>query len=147
MVYLSKSKYCGLWQCPKIAWMKKYKPEELTLDKSVLSRMEAGNEVGDLAMGLFGDYVEVTAYKNDKLDLSKMIETAKAEMQKGTPVICEASFEYNGLYCAVDILKKEADAGPFMRSKALPSTKTPRMTSRCILRMLPIRNTCWKTAA
>lgn len=49
--------------------------------------MEAGNEVGDLAMGLFGDYVEVTAYKNDKLDLFKMIETTKAEMQKGTPVI------------------------------------------------------------
>ena len=33
MVYLSKSKYCGLWQCPKIAWMKKYKPKKLTLDK------------------------------------------------------------------------------------------------------------------
>ena len=28
MLYLSKSKYCGLWQCPKIAWLKKYKPEE-----------------------------------------------------------------------------------------------------------------------
>ena len=109
MVYLSKSKYCGLWQCPKIAWMKKYKPEALSLDGSVLSRMEAGNEVGDLAMGLFGDYVEVTAYNNETLDLSKMIENTKAEMQKGTPVICEASFEYNGLYCAVDILKKEGD--------------------------------------
>lgn len=44
MVYLSKSKYCGLWQCPKIAWMKKYKPEKLTLDGSVLSRMEAGKK-------------------------------------------------------------------------------------------------------
>ena len=41
MIYLSKSKYCGLWQCPKIAWMKKYKPEELNLDGSVVSRMEA----------------------------------------------------------------------------------------------------------
>ena len=41
MIYLSKSKYCGLWQCPKIAWMKKYKPEELSLDGSVISRMEA----------------------------------------------------------------------------------------------------------
>lgn len=109
MVYLSKSKYCGLWQCPKIAWMKKYKPEELVLDENVFSRMEAGNEVGDLAMGLFGDYIEVTAYKNDQLDLSKMIERTKAEMANGTPVICEASFEYNGLYCAVDILKKEDD--------------------------------------
>lgn len=109
MVYLSKSKYCALWQCPKIAWLKKYKPEELTLDGSVLSRMEAGNEVGDLAMGLFGDFVEVTAYNGEKLDLSKMIENTKLEMAKGTPIICEASFDYNGLYCAVDILKKHGD--------------------------------------
>ena len=69
MLYLSKSKYCGLWQCPKIAWLKKYKPEKLAFDESTLSRMEAGNEVGDLAMGLFGDFVEVTAYHGDKLDL------------------------------------------------------------------------------
>lgn len=107
MLYLSKSKYCGLWQCPKIAWLKKYKPEELTIDESTLSRMEAGNEVGDLAMGLFGDFVEVTAYNGNKLDLPKMIAATKAEMEKGTPVICEASFQYDGLYCAVDILKKE----------------------------------------
>ena len=107
MLYLSKSKYCGLWQCPKIAWLKKYKPEKLAFDESTLSRMEAGNEVGDLAMGLFGDFVEVTAYHGDKLDLPQMIAATKAEMEKGTPVICEASFQYNGLYCAVDILKKE----------------------------------------
>ena len=58
-------------------------------------------------MGLFGDYVEVTAYDGDKLDLAKMIEATKAEMDRGTNVICEASFSYNGLYCAVDLLKKE----------------------------------------
>ena len=105
----SKSKYCGLWQCPKIAWLRKYKPDEITVDGSVIARMEAGNVVGDLAMGLFGDFVEVTAYNGDKIDLSKMIENTKAEIEKGTPVICEASFDYNGLYCAVDILKKEND--------------------------------------
>ena len=38
-----------------------------------------------------------------------MIENTKAEMAKGTPVICEASFDFNGLYCAVDILKKDGD--------------------------------------
>ncbi len=32
MICLSKSKYCGLWQCPKIAWLRKYKPEEWVLD-------------------------------------------------------------------------------------------------------------------
>lgn len=107
MIYLSKSKYCGLWQCPKIAWMKKYKPYEVVVDGSVISRMEAGNVVGDLAMGLFGDFVEVTAYEGDTLNLSKMIADTKVEMEKGTENICEASFQYNGLYCAVDILKKE----------------------------------------
>ena len=88
--------------------------------------MEAGNEVGDLAMGLFGDYVEVTAYNNETLDLSKMIENTKAEMQKGTPVICEASFEYNGLYCAVDILKKEGDGWAIYEVKS--STKHENST-------------------
>lgn len=107
MVYLSKSKYCGLWQCPKIAWLRKYKPEEAHLDGGILARMDAGNEVGDLAMGLFGDFVEVTAYDGEKLDLPKMIENTKIEMEKGTNNICEASFSYNGLYCAVDILRKE----------------------------------------
>ena len=107
MVYLSKSKYCGLWQCPKIAWLRKYKPEELVLDPGVLARMDAGNEVGDLAMGLFGDFVEVTAYDGDKLDLTEMMRRTEAEMAKGTPVVCEASFSYNGFYCAVDILKRE----------------------------------------
>ena len=109
MFNFSKSKYCGLWQCPKIAWLRKYKPDEITVDGSVLARMEAGNVVGDLAMGLFGDFVEVTAYKGENIDLSKMIENTKAEMAKGSPVICEASFDFNGLYCAVDILKKEND--------------------------------------
>ncbi len=121
MLYLSKSKYCGLWQCPKIAWLRKYKPEELYLDGSVLARMEAGNEVGDLAMGLFGDYVEVTAYNGEKLDLPKMIADTKVEMDKGTSVICEASFDYNGLYCAVDILKKEGDGWAIYEVKS--STK------------------------
>ena len=121
MVYLSKSKYCSLWQCPKIAWLRKYKPKELNLDYGCLSRMEVGNEVGDLAMGLFGDYVEVTAYDGDKLDLHKMIENTQYEMNKGTNVICEASFDYNGLYCAVDILKKENDGWAIYEVKS--STK------------------------
>ena len=107
MLYFSKSKYCGLWQCPKIAWLQKYKPEEMYVEGGVASRLAAGNEVGDLAMGIFGDYVEVTAYKGEKIDLSKMIDNTRIEISKETPVICEASFEYEGLYCAVDILRRE----------------------------------------
>lgn len=105
----SKSKYCAYWQCPLMAWLKKYKPEEEKIDDAVLERMRAGNEVGDLAMGLFGDFVETTEYTNGKINLTKMIENTKRYMAEGRDVICEASFDYNGLYCAVDILKKEKD--------------------------------------
>lgn len=121
MIYLSKSKYCGLWQCPKIAWLRKNKPEEAYLDGGVLARMDAGNEVGDLAMGLFGNYVEVTAYDGEKLDLAKMIADTKSEMEKGTANICEASFSYNGLFCAVDILRKEENGWEIYEVKS--STK------------------------
>ncbi len=121
MVSLSKSKYCGLWQCPKMAWLRKYMPEVAVIDERVLARMEAGNEVGDLAMRLFGDYVEVTTCRDGKLDLSAMIEKTAAEMEKGTENICEASFSYNGLYCAVDILRKDGDGWAIYEVKS--STK------------------------
>ncbi len=121
MVYLSKSKYCGLWQCPKIAWLRQYKPEAATIDEMVQARFDAGNVVGDLAMGLFGDFVEVTTYNGEKLDLPKMIEKTSIEMEKGTENICEASFSYNGLYCAVDILKKDGDGWAIYEVKS--STK------------------------
>ena len=125
MVNLSKSKYCGLWQCPKIAWLRKYKPEELVIDEGTQARMDAGNEVGDLAMGLFGDYVEVTAYNNDRIDLAQMIRNTEEEMAKGTPIICEASFDYNGLYCAVDILKKEGDGWAIYEVKSSTKDEKP----------------------
>lgn len=110
-MYLSKSKYCEIHQCPKIAWLQKNKPEEYISDENVLSRMESGNKVGDLAMGIFGDFREVTAFDatGEKLDLQEMIYATQKEMAAGTSVICEASFEYEGLYCAVDILKAKND--------------------------------------
>lgn len=106
----SKSKYCLHIQCPKILWLKKYKPEEFAQDSSVENRMVTGNVVGDLAMGLFGDYTEVTVLdKEGKPDISAMIEKTKQCLLDGVENICEASFNYNGLYCAVDILRKEKD--------------------------------------
>ena len=53
---LSKSKYCSAVQCPKMLWLKKNKPE--VYDDSVMNQsiLETGNEVGDLAMGLFGAF-------------------------------------------------------------------------------------------
>ena len=107
--FFSKSRYTEFWQCPKMAWLRKYHPEERVIDEHMQQLFAVGDEVGDLAMGLFGDFVEVTAYKDDGLDLERMIEATCEELEKGTPVICEASFSLNGLYCAVDILRREGE--------------------------------------
>ena len=107
-MYFSKSKYCSFWQCPKIIWLDKYKPEEKEIDEGALGRMKSGNEVGDLAMKLFGDYTEVTTFTSDgKLNLDEMKRKTAECIARGEENICEASFDYNGLYCAVDILHKE----------------------------------------
>lgn len=48
MVNLSKSKYCALWQCPKMLWLRKYKPELAEVDSHTLSIMETGNAVSQV---------------------------------------------------------------------------------------------------
>ena len=107
---LSKSRYTTYCQCPKALWLKVYKPDEAAVDASVETRYESGNEVGDMAMGLFGPYVEVTTKREDgSLDLNAMVEKTKQEMEQGTEVICEASLTFESHYCAVDILRKTRD--------------------------------------
>ncbi len=105
MLHLSKSRYCSGVQCPKMLWMKKHMPEEF--DDSVMSQviLDNGNEVGDLAMGLFGDYTEVPFDE----DLGKMIDETQRLLDEGVENICEASFSYNGCFCSVDILKNKGN--------------------------------------
>lgn len=97
-MFFSKSKYCAFLQCPKLPWLDKYKPQEKEVDASDVKRMNSGNEVGDLAMRLFGEYTEVTAYTDDgKLDLDAMKQNTADCIARGKENICEASFDYNGL--------------------------------------------------
>ena len=111
-MFLSKSKYVQVWSCPRGAWIRKYHPEAVPRDEGTQSRFRQGDEVGDLARGLFGPSVNVTAYKEDgSLDLPRMMENTREEMEKGTEVICEAAFSYEGLYCAVDLLKRDRENG------------------------------------
>ena len=107
---LSKSRYTAFCQCPKNLWLKVYKPEEAKVDPALQARFEQGNEVGDLAMGLFGEYKEVTTKDADgKLDLATMCALTQQYMDEGVENICEASFALEGHYCAVDILRRNGD--------------------------------------
>ena len=100
---LTKSAYTDGVQCPKMLWMERHMPQEF--DASVLNDgvMQAGAEVGDLARGYFGPHVEVP------LDGRRaMAETTARLLAAGAPVVCEASFEQDGCFCSVDILRVEA---------------------------------------
>ena len=59
-MYLSKTIYVRVWSCQKGAWITKNHPELIPKDENTLARFRTGNEVGDLARGLFGPSVNVT---------------------------------------------------------------------------------------
>lgn len=119
---LSKSRYTKSCQCQKALWLSVNQPGLATIDPGVEARFASGNVVGDLAMGLFGDFVEVTTQTPEgKLDLSAMIARTKEEMERGTAVICEASFSADGNYCAVDILRREGDGWAIYEVKSTTS--------------------------
>lgn len=128
MKRLSKSRYTAFCQCPKNLWLKVYKPEEAAIDGGMEARFTQGNEVGDLAMGLFGDFKEVTSHQEDgSLDLQKMIELTKQYMDEGVENICEASFSCEGGYCAVDILRKDGEGWAIYEVK---STSFPEFSGQ-----------------
>lgn len=105
---LSKSKYTRFCQCPKMLWLDKNKPELAVKDEALQRRFEEGNEVGDLAMGLLGDYVEVTTLNRDgTLNFPVMLAKTKTFVAAGAKNICEASFQAKNCFCAVDILHRE----------------------------------------
>ena len=62
---LSKSQYVKGLQCPKILWLKKNKGEEAEVPAFSRRIMRIGTEVGDLAKGRFGDYVEIPFDRDD----------------------------------------------------------------------------------
>ena len=103
-IYLSKSRYCKCVQCQKILWLKKYKPE-YAVQTAKDSVLENGSKVGELAKGLFGKYEDVEYNE----DLNVMIEKTQELLKNNSPIITEASFNYDNNFCSVDILKNNID--------------------------------------
>ena len=123
MKNLSKSRYTTFRQCPKALWLTVYKPNEAVIDDSLRARFEAGNVVGDLAMGYLGPFEEVTAHTPEGgLDLTGMIRRTQDAIARGVDNIAEASFSWQGNYCAVDILHKTAGGWAIYEVKSSSGT-------------------------
>ena len=106
---ISKSKYTRFCQCPKILWLDRNKKEKAIVDESVERRFEEGNIVGDFAMHYFGKNFKNAEIKNDNnsLNISVMLAKTKQFIAEGAETICEASFQIDDCFCAVDILHRE----------------------------------------
>ena len=97
---LSKSQYIRGLQCIKSLWLKKYKKDVLISTTSE-AIFETGNRIGELACELFPDGVEVAFTPND---YDAMFEKTQKLMVDGIKNIYEASFSYDGIFAAIDIL-------------------------------------------
>ncbi|MBR2645988.1 MAG: hypothetical protein IKD47_00300 [Clostridia bacterium] len=108
---ISKTDFVRALQCQKMLWLDSHHPEEKIIPPEVQARLDAGNDFGDGAMGIFGEYVETTTYREDgRLHFAAMLEKTKQLLEENTPVVCEAAFSWYGNYCAADILKKDGNS-------------------------------------
>lgn len=107
---ISKTDFIRGLQCEKMLWLDAHAPEYKIIPPEVQAKLDAGNEFGDTAMKIFGDYVETTTFREDgRLYYAAMIEKTKTLLQEGQAVICEGAFTWYGNYCAADILRREKD--------------------------------------
>lgn len=96
---ISKTAYCAGLQCPKMLWLRTHRPELLPEDSKNSVFFNTGNAVGDLAAGLFGEFVKVPYGDPHNM----VVDTAKL-LSAGTGIVAEASFAHDDLFCAVDIV-------------------------------------------
>ena len=123
---LSKTDFMRGMQCPKMLWLDAHRPELKTIPPETQQRLDRGNEFGDKAMAMFGPFTLVTEYiPNTKyLNKAKMMQNTRNAMRSGADNICEASFEYKGMFCAVDILHRvEGDVWELYEVKDSPEVK------------------------
>ena len=109
---MSKTSFMRGMQCPKMLWLDRHRPDLKVIPPYIQKRLDAGNDFGDQAMGMFGPYEEMTVYLPGTTipDTKAMIANTEDAMKRGVDVICEAAFSNYNNYCAVDLLKR-TDAG------------------------------------
>ena len=104
---ISKTDFVRGLQCEKMLWLDAHAPELKIIPPEIQEKLDAGNTFGDIAMGIFGDYVETTTFREDgRLNYAAMITKTQQLLAENTPVICEGSFTWYGNFCAADILRR-----------------------------------------
>ena len=116
---ITKTDFMRGMQGRKMLWLDKHKPSLRVIPPEIQERLDAGNDFGDRAMGIFGPYEEMTVYLPGKQipDKKAMIAKTQDALERGVEVICEAAFSNYNNYCAVDILRKTSSGYDFYEVK------------------------------
>jgi hypothetical protein len=134
---ISKTDFVRGLQCEKMLWLDAHAPEYKIIPPEVQAKLDAGNEFGDTAMGIFGEFVETTTLREDgRLHFAAMLEKTNVLLCCETPVICEAAFTWYGNYCAADLLKKDGDGYAIYEVKNAPTPRKEFITDLGFQRLI-----------
>jgi len=103
---LSKSTFIKGVQCTKALYLNKHHKEfKEEPDAAQMAIFAQGTSVGELAQQLFPGGVDCSpeSYYN----FQEAVVRTQAEIEKGTKIIYEAAFQFNGVLAALDILVKD----------------------------------------
>lgn len=100
-MHITKSDYLLFKQCPKSLWLQKNNAS-IIQNSNNHSRIDKGNEVTELARGLFPNGTLVPYSKN----VLEMVERTKDLLSQGETTLYEAAFEHNSMFVICDILHR-----------------------------------------
>lgn len=118
---LSKSRFVAGWQCPKLLWWKVHDPDATELQPDVVLEdlFDQGRLVGERARE---EWPDGTLIEGDHDDFTRVPRTQSA-IDAGAPVLFEAAFEADGVFCAVDVLERHAHGWTLIEVKSSNSVK------------------------
>lgn len=102
---LSKSQFVKGIQCPKALWIYRHRKDlHPEVDEATQALFDMGHDVGELAMKVWPEGVEVT---EEYYDITGAIESTNKFIEEGKTVIFEATaLSPEGIYSKIDILAK-----------------------------------------
>ncbi len=119
---LTKTGFMRGIQCRKMLWLDWHKPSLQVIPQEIQERLDAGNAFGDRAMGMFGDFEEMTVFRPGTRvpDKKAMLANTVDALERGVNVICEAAFSFYNNYCAIDILRRTPEGYDLCEVKNSP---------------------------
>jgi hypothetical protein len=127
---LSKSKIMRGKQCHKSLWLYKHQPELRQISAGQEAIFQAGTDIGLLAQDLFPGGVDATEGQNypNKQCAARTLEL----IEQGVDVIYEATFIFDDVLVAIDVLAKEEGVWNIYEVKSTTKVKDAHLPDAAV---------------